>query len=396
MTAADDEAIWRFDWNDHPSWRYGDNTRIDLRGRVQADYRRSDLPVGEPDAIDVARKRIGIDGRIEGLLEFQVEAELKRDEPWRDVYIDYTQFTTARLQAGQFKLPFSLDENTSSTNRDFVYRSLAAGQLAPGRDRGAMVHGRIASGLVRYELGLFDHDGRNARTNNPDRAVGGRTTAGRLAVQPFRNRRSPFRDLHAAAAFTAGGVPPGLSGLRGRTALDSSFFEGDLWVRGQRRRSGVEARWRPGPFSLAAEYIRVTTERLGQSVHDTDLSPLVATGWYVSGTWVVTGQGKAGNLDRPRASILRGGAGAVELAVRLESLGYRSAASDGPPSTSRRADVILGNRDRATTVGINWYPLHGVKLQANLIHEQLSTRELAPSPAGSDLWSGVFRLQLTL
>jgi hypothetical protein len=40
-------------------------------------------------------------------------------------------------------LPSSLDENTSPTNLDFVYRSLAANQLPPGRDRGVMVHGRL-------------------------------------------------------------------------------------------------------------------------------------------------------------------------------------------------------------------------------------------------------------
>ena len=70
--------------------------------------------------------------------------ELEGENAWRDVYANYQQFDFVQVQGGKFKLPFSLDENTSPTNLDFVYRSLAARVLAPGRDRGVMVHGRAA------------------------------------------------------------------------------------------------------------------------------------------------------------------------------------------------------------------------------------------------------------
>ena len=62
--------------------------------------------------------------------------------------------------------------------------------------------------------------------------------------------------------------------------------------------------------------MRVTTERRGQSVEDTDLSPLLATGWYVSGTWAITGENKADGLNKPRRPFLRGGLGAFEVARR--------------------------------------------------------------------------------
>jgi hypothetical protein len=45
--------------------------------------------------------------------------------------------------------------------------------------------------------------------------------------------------------------------------------------------------------------MRVTHERRGQSVDGTDLSPAVAAGWYVNGTWAVTGEAKAKGLDPP-------------------------------------------------------------------------------------------------
>jgi phosphate-selective porin len=160
---------WGFERADHPSLYFGKDTRIDFRARVQADVRDSEASIGDTSGFDVARKRVGVEGRVAGIIDFQIERELDGSDPWRDVYVDYRQFAYAEVQAGKFKLPFSLDETTSSTNLDFVYRSRAATQLAPGRDHGAMAHGRVLKGKFHYEVGLFDHDGKNARTRRPDR-----------------------------------------------------------------------------------------------------------------------------------------------------------------------------------------------------------------------------------
>lgn len=386
---------WGFRWEEHPSLHLGRGTRIDFRARVQADLRDSEAAVGDASAFDVARRRVGVEGRIAGVADYQVEYEISADDPWRDVYVDYRQFNPVHVQAGKFKLPFSLDENTSASNLDFVYRSRAATQLAPGRDRGVMVHGRVVD-VLQYELGLFDHDGRNARTNNPDHVFGGRTAAGRAALQPFRSSKSRLSDLQLGVAFTDSDVPEGVAALRGRTALDAAFFPSDLWVQGRRRRVGLEARWRPGPFSVKAEYIRVDTERRGQSVEDADLSPVVGTGWYVSGTWLATGEKKSSGADSPRRPLFRGGFGALEFALRLEELGFGSSAKEGVPSTSPRADVVLGNRDRAATVGVNWYPYRGIKFQGNLIREEFTDPVRGPLPSQPGFWSRVFRIQLTI
>jgi phosphate-selective porin OprO and OprP len=386
---------WGFRWEDHPRLDLGRGTWIDFRARVQGDLRKSEAALGDPAAFDVARRRIGVEGRIAGVADYQIEYEISSDDRWRDVYIDYRQFTSLQVQAGKFKLPFSLDENTSATNLDFVYRSRAATQLAPGRDRGVMVHGRVAR-VLQYDMGIFDHDGRNARTNNPEHVFGGQTAAGRATLQPFRSSRSPLSDLQFGVAFTGSDVPEGIAALRGRTALDAPFFPADLWVRGHRRRVGLEARWRPGPYSVKAEYIRVQTERRGQSVEDSDLSPFVGTGWYISGTWLATGERKSSGADNPRRPLFRGGFGALEFAVRLEALRFGSTSQDGVPSTSPRADVVLGNRDRAATVGVNWYPYRRIKIQGNVIREELTDPARGPLPSQPGFWSRVFRVQLTL
>ena len=392
---ATPERPWGFRWDDHPSLYFGKSTRIDFRARIQTHVLDSDAPIGDLSGFDVARRRVGVEGRIAGDLDFQIEGEIGDDDPWKDVYVNYRRFTSIRVQAGKFKLPFGLEENTSATNLDFVYRSRAATQLAPGRDRGAMVHGRVI-GLLQYELGVFDHDGRNARTNNPDRVSGESTLAARLGVQPFRGTKTLVRDLHVAIALTDSQVPEGISALRGRTVLDASFFPAYLWVQGNRRRTGIETRWRPGPFSVSSEYIRVSTERLGQSVENSALSPLIAGGWYVSGTWLATGEQKSSGADKPKRPLLRGGFGALELAGRVEALTFRSAAKNGVPSTSPRSDLVPRNDDRATTLGLNWYPLRGIKIQGNLVRESISDPSRGPLPAKPAFWSRVLRFQFTI
>ena len=94
-----------------------------------------------------------IEGRV-GHVDYQVEYELGARE-WRDVYLDYRQFKPVQVRAGIFKLPFGLDENTSATNLDFIYRSQISSRLAPGRDRGVSVHGRVLKNVVSYEAGVF-------------------------------------------------------------------------------------------------------------------------------------------------------------------------------------------------------------------------------------------------
>jgi phosphate-selective porin OprO and OprP len=388
---------WSFGWQDtHPTLRFGSTATLHFRARMQLDARASEASSGDADGFDLSRRRIGVEGEIGKWLEFQVEREIDSNTPWRDVYVNYREYDAVQIQAGRFKLPFSLDENTSAANLDFMYRSRGATQLAPGRDRGVMVHGRLLDRVIGYQAGLFNRDGDNARTTDETLVSGERTFAARVTAQPFRAKKSPTRDLQLGLAVTTSHVPEGLSALRGRTALDAPFFPADLWVQGARRRVGLELRWRPGPYSVKAELMRVSTERREQSVEDTDLSPLVATAWYVSGTYLITGERKAAGGDTPRRPLFRGGYGAIEVAGRLENLRFGSTATGGEPSISPRAEVIAPNADRVMTMGVNWFPMRGVKVQANLINESIADPSRGPLPEKSRFWSRLLRLQISL
>ena len=365
-----------------PSITAGNWLRVDFRARFQGDVRRSDAPMAKDDSgLDFARRRVGIEGRVGGVFDYQVEYELGLHE-WRDVYLDYRQFKAVQLKAGTFKLPFGLEENTSSTSLDFIYRTRISSRLAPGRDRGMAVHGRVLRNMVTYEAGVFRHDGDNAQPSASARVFGGPTIAARIVATPFRASRSAFANLQIGGAISGTDIPLGYPAVRARTVFGASFYDSDVWVKGRRQRTGLEARWRPGRVSLQTEYIRLTDERRGQSVEDDDLSPLLAHGWYVSGTYALT---------RKRNRV-----GVVELAGRYETLSFGSTGSRGEPSTSARADVVLGNAHRATTAGVNWQINRWIKVQANVIREDIKRPSMGPIPEHAGFWSRVFRLQLAI
>ena len=380
-----------FTWADRPSFTFGDRLRIDFRGRLQVDKTRSEVEsASSRGGADVEKQRVGIEGSFGKILDFEVSRELTDERrPWRDAYVDYRQFAAARLQAGRFKIPFSLDENTGAGNLDFVNRSMAASALAPGRDQGVMLHGRFWGRALSYEAGVFTHDGDNARARDDLSVAGGRTAAFR--VSSMIGGKS---GVHTALAVTTTEVPSTVWTIAGRTPLDATFFPAALWVQGTRRRIGVEARWVGGPVSVQSEYMRLEQERLAQSVQGGALDPVVASGWYVSGTWALTGERKAKRLQSQARSVFRGGRGAVELAARVEALTFGDLSADKGASASPRAETVLGNRDLALTLGANWYLSPHLKLQANVIRDALRDPLRGPLPAQPAYWSSVVRLQV--
>jgi phosphate-selective porin OprO/OprP len=392
---------WAFTWANHPSLQFGDVLRVDFRARFQGDVRGSDASLDGSDTsgLDMARRRVGISGSLGDVAEFQVEHELAGGDGWRDVFVNYRGLGALEFQAGKFKVPFGLDENTSSSDLDFVYRSRAATQLAPGRDQGVMLHGR--TGIVRYAWGAFAHDGGNMRTPGHTREAGagsgwaGRATAGRLVVQPFRSSKSVFEDLQAGIAYTATDAPASMVDLRADTALGQSYFPSPLAVQGPRRRIGLEVRWRPGPFSVQSEFIRLTSERQGQSISDGDLPGLVESAWYTQGTWIVTGEHKRKGAADSKRPLFDGGIGSIELAARVEAVRLHSGAG-GQPSTGPRAETILPHGDRVVTLGVNWWPHPRIRIQANLIRDTLSLPAGDAPQAGSTYWSRVLRLGFSL
>jgi phosphate-selective porin OprO/OprP len=179
--------------------------------------------------------------------------------------------------------------------------------------------------------------------------------------------------------------------------LSGADFAEPYYVEGGRRRLGVDGRWTPGSVAVQAEYIRVTDERNGQGLGDVDLPDAVAQGWYLSGTWALTGENKSGGGLEPSRPFPTKGVGAVELAARFEELRFGSAGTGGEPRFSNpRAANILPNRDRILTLGVNWYLNRFGRVTLNATRETLQDPLRTPLPGRTRFWGGVLRFQLVI
>jgi len=404
---------FRASWKQHPSIRAGNVFRLDFEAKFQEDGRGTYQGAIGLDPWELHRNRVGIQGHLFKKIEYEVERELTEKEltekelsagqapksPWKDVYVNLTFIKNAQVQLGRFKIPFSLDQLTGVTHNDFIYRSLGATYLAPARDTGGMVHGRFFQHGLNYWAGVFEHDGDNARSKKIQ--GGDATLAGRVTGAPLRrvNPRA-FTNLELGTAYTLSSLSDDSfrpNGLRGRTLLTQDTFFEPVYVKGHRSRFDGDADWTLGSGSARAEYTLVLDTRHQQGLADDDLVDVRARAWYVSGTWVLTGEKKKRPIT-PAHDFLQGGIGALEVAARYEHMWFDSL-GDGEPYRSTRAEFVLSEGERVFTIGVNWTLSRFVKVQINGIREDVD-RDRNPVlperfPAGA-FWNRVIRLQLVL
>jgi phosphate-selective porin OprO and OprP len=403
LTAGSPSSAQVLSFDERPSVKFGKSVRLDVTARLQGDALERSTEPGTDDGFDLARRRIGLEGEVTRYIEFQVERELGAGETWRDVFVNVRPLRAIQLRAGQFKMPFSLDQLTSATKLDFVYRSRAADMLAPGRSQGFSVHGRLAGRLLGYDVGLFRRDGESARFGTNPGA--GQTGAARMTVRPFDERRArpsgpgqaeakrrrSISDLEFGVNATSGEVPDGRYSLRGRLTSRSTFFA-PVFVNGRRLRVGGDVDWRPGPFGVRAEIMRVEDQRLDQGLRGETLPPLRSDGWYVSGTWAVAGRRAMKLAEASRVPVAFKG---LELASRIEALAFGSLAESEPALRNPRAAHLASIDEHAYTFGVNWTLNRWTRLQFNAIREQLHDAANG-APVHAATWTRVVRVQFAM
>jgi phosphate-selective porin OprO and OprP len=83
-----------------------------------------------------------------------------------DFYVDFARSDKATVRVGQYKVPFGMQELTSSGSQQFVDRSIASETFAPGRDQGVVLLGDFNEKKFGYEAGFFNGNGRNQSVND--------------------------------------------------------------------------------------------------------------------------------------------------------------------------------------------------------------------------------------
>jgi phosphate-selective porin OprO/OprP len=392
-------------WDDRPSIVFGEDVNVDLRAKLQFDWRKFDPQIDE-ETFDFRTARVALKGDLTRHFDFEIERAIETEGSgfgeWKDVYLNWSTFDELRVKAGRFKMPFGLEQNTGATDIDFAYRSLASSTIAPGRDRGVMVYGEISGNDLTYEFGVFDDDGDNGELKEPQfvqagedlKGVGpsyaGRLTANLLKPLPVADR---LKSMRFGLAYTTAQIPEGLNSLRGQSIYGTEDFFEPVYVKGRRQRFGAQFDWTPGPTGFKAEWMQSREQRIGQSNRNQDLSDFIGTGWYASATWFVTGEDKDDNIN-PKNPLFQGGIGAIEIGARYDRLEFTSAAKTGIAFTNPRSEHLLGNSDKVWTFGVNWMLNRWSRIIANAVHETFDDPSRTPLPSTDKFWSGLIRLQV--
>lgn len=336
-----------------PKLGFADGTEAAFTGNFAWDINRfADGGGAFDDDQDWRRKEFGVAIKRKGLYDFTASYDFQSDT-WMDVALRLeskrlTGRDFGKWRVGQMKLPLGFEGNTATRNGAFMENALPTQAFYEGRRIG--VDWALERPRWLLNAGAYSHD---LQGNNR-----GDSLAARLAWTP---RKDAAHVLHLGVSATRERPDAETNGLgveiapnvRWRAKPEASLTplrlvdSGPLRDVGRIDRRGLEALWIEGPWSLQGEYLQQTTRRHALPDYSGD-------GWYVAGSWLLTGESRAysgGNVANPRPAGKRG---AVELLARYSRIDL----DDG---------AVRGGRERNWTLGANWYVGSHLKFQANYV-----------------------------
>ena len=345
----------------------GNNT-IQLTGRLHMDYRQYTPDYGAGQTTDsyqnlaeVRRSRFGIRGQFAKDFKYQLLANFGNDagssattSTADEMWVNYAANPEMQFQFGLFKMPFSLEQLTSSNNIDFMERSLIGntdGEFIPAKETGFMLHGIPKPGLV-YQLAVSRGRANKDATND------GFDYIGRVVTNVAELQGSKAYVLHLGAAYSMGEIKGGVAPASGRTESrsQSAWFTGPaLSGTTERTRQGLEAAFAYNAFKLQGEQFQFKYDPSTGSNQEIN-------GYYVQAMYNLTGEShvyKDGifNWVKPNNPIDKGGRGAWQVGVRMSEFDASGIA------------VATGKSNRATAVtyGLTWFATDNLRFMLNYV-----------------------------
>jgi phosphate-selective porin OprO/OprP len=345
----------------------GNNT-IQLTGRLHMDYRQYSPDYGTGQTTDsyanlaeIRRARFGVRGQFQKDFKYEIVANLGNDvgasssSTTMDVaWVNYAANPEAQFQFGLFKMPFSLEQLTSSNNIDFMERSLVGqveGEFIPGKETGFMLHGVPKVGLT-YAVAVSRGRG------NKDAVNDGLDYIGRVTTNIAELTGSKAYIAHLGAAYSTGDVKGGITPASGRTESRSAnaFFTGPA-LSGDtvRTRQGLEAAVAYNAFKAQSEYFVFKYDPTTGNNQE-------VKGYYVQAVYNLTGEShnyKDGVFSavKPANPLDKGGRGAWQVGVRVSEFD----ASDIAVATGKT------NRATAMTYGVTWFATDNLRFMLNYV-----------------------------
>jgi phosphate-selective porin OprO/OprP len=375
------------------------NNSISLNGRIHFDYRNYDYEQGNytnggtasstgADTFDIRRGRLGVKYKFAKHYSGEIVFNTVGAVDVLDVaYIDIGWFEKAKIRAGQFKMPMSLEQLTSSNNIDFIERSVLDNYVS-AKERGVQVFGEPATGLT-YAVALSNGNAAASAVTGPegDVRVDNKDVLGRFTINFAEIMGNKEMVLHGGLALAKGEIPFG-SGFGASTSAPRTEARGATYFTApvlktdnasdhanDRTRIGLEAAIAQGPFKLQGQYLRsnydFTTTVRG---YDVDINTM-----YVQALWTITGESHA---SRYKAGAFSGikptknfdpdtfSGGAWEVGARYSRFDAKDFNTAGLGHTTD-TNITLGtgfSKANAYTAGIKFVANPNFRVMLDYVH----------------------------
>ncbi len=374
------------------------NWKLQLNGRMQADYRSYQPDGWRNDTFSTRRARLG--GTFSFLKDFtvRVEGEYANDNIGTRAttaltygYLDFTRWPAAKIRVGQFKPFFGLERPQSTNFTDFTELSLATNNGAiftSTYDRGVMVFGDPLPWL-NYNAYVVNGTGQNNDDVRDSKDIGARVNAN---FASFTANKDVV--LHAGVSASKGSI--GFSTAAGNNVAQSTEGSGVQFFNvsnisstgsattvpstlatsrftSDRQRLGLETAIAYGPVKVQAEYINANFEgKRGPTTagvaFDNDIKV-----WYADVNWLVTGESyadayKSGVFGRikPKNNFDdKTGWGAFELGLRYSKFDASDFKALLPAAT---ATAAFTSEADAWTAGAKWILNPNARIMLNYVH----------------------------
>ncbi|CAM8308220.1 OprO/OprP family phosphate-selective porin [Candidatus Methylopumilus planktonicus] len=345
-----------------------------IAGRIQLDSRHYSDGDGRSDAaadgFDIRRAYFGVSGKIGKYYDYKVVANLANADTTSgkggqmdEAFFGINYWKEASFRFGQQKMPFSLEEQTSSRFTDFQERSMlnTAGGMVPAKEMGVQIHGVFGNGVF-YGAAISTGEGLNkteAVTGDSNDLIG------RIGINIAKAVGNKDDVYHVAIAGSTGS-----QGNSSQTAVynpedkGAGFFSSThTAVTGKRDRYGLEGALALSNFKVQGEYMKREWDR-SSSVGDADVD-----GYYVSSSYMITGEKyadsyKDGKFDRisPKKDFnpddISKGWGAWEIGARYSAVDARGL---------NLSTASYYNQAQAYTLGLKWIPSPYVRVLMNYV-----------------------------
>jgi len=304
------------------TWMARDAYDVTIGGYVQVWWKYVDG--ADPDNEFLLRRaRMKITGRLGDAWGFVINPEFAGTAELKDVGVWY-KFYNGRFFVGQTKVPFMLENITSSSQLDTINRSAAATRF-DDRDLGLFVDYGFLEGRAGVEAAVTNGTGTNAAEENDEKDY-----TIRVWAKPFLGSEGPADGLTVAAAYTMGDHAEFDNLL-----TDIGDFEHSAWV--------ASIQWEWNQLKFQGEYVDMERDRGPSGKGGT-------TGWYAYATY-----------DLPVDSMV------ITPVVKYETL---------EPNATALAVCGCNDGDWITLgVRVSFIGTHDVKLEANYIIEDLEAGE---------------------